>query len=48
MITRSLKKDILPSMLMKITGHKDLKSFYKYVQFDTDDAVEAFRAIQTN
>jgi integrase len=42
-ITLSLKKSILPEMVMKISGHKDRKSFQKYVKIAQNEAVESVR-----
>ncbi len=39
-ITVSLKAGVLPESIMKITGHKDRKSFNKYVKIAQNDAIE--------
>jgi integrase len=42
-ITLSLQKGILPQELMKITGHKEVATLYKYIQTDKTEAVNKIR-----
>lgn len=42
-ITISLKRGVLPEIVMKVSGHKDRKSFQKYVRIAKEEAVEEIR-----
>jgi len=44
-ITLTLKKGILPETVMQISGHKDRKSFQKYVLISQKQAVNEVRDI---
>ncbi len=44
MITQNLLKGVPAELLMKITGHTDMKSFKKYLQFTETDALKALKA----
>lgn len=44
-ITVSLKAGVLPESIMKITGHKDRKSFNKYVKIAQNDAIEEVKKV---
>jgi integrase len=44
-ITISLKRGLLPETVMKVSGHKDRKSFQKYVRIAKEEAVEDVRNI---
>jgi integrase len=39
-VTQSLERGIRPEIIMKITGHKDIKTMLKYVKI-TDNVVRA-------
>jgi integrase len=39
-VTQSLERGIRPEIIMKITGHKDIKTMMKYVKI-TDNVVRA-------
>lgn len=45
-ITIALKKGISPQIIMKVTGHKDFKSFEKYIKFSETDIIEIFQSIK--
>jgi integrase len=42
-ITLSLKKGVLPEMVMKVSGHKDRMSFQSYVRISQEEAVDTMR-----
>lgn len=42
-ITLSLKKGVLPEMVMKVSGHKDRLSFQSYVRISQEEAVDTLR-----
>ncbi|MGA2298973.1 MAG: site-specific integrase, partial [FCB group bacterium] len=44
-ITISLKKNVLPEMVMQISGHKNRTAFQKYVKIAQTEAVNAMRKV---
>ena len=44
-ITISLKKGVLPEMVMQISGHKNRTAFQKYVKIAQTEAVNAMRKV---
>lgn len=44
-ITISLKRGVLPETVMKVSGHRDRKSFQKYVRIAQEEAVEEIRNV---
>jgi site-specific recombinase XerD len=44
-ITLSLQKGALPEQVMKVSGHKDRKSFQKYVKVDQQEAITKIKDI---
>jgi len=44
-ITLSLQKGALPEQVMKVSGHKDRKSFHKYVKVDQQEAIKKIKDI---
>jgi site-specific recombinase XerD len=44
-ITLSLQKGALPEQVMKVSGHKDRKSFQKYVKVDQQEAINKIKDI---
>jgi len=44
-ITLSLQKGALPEQVMKVSGHKDRKSFQKYVKVDQQEAIDKIKNI---
>ncbi len=42
-ITLSILKGIPTPVIQSITGHKDLKSFQKYIQLNNNDKLEALK-----
>jgi integrase len=44
-ITVSLKKNVLPEMVMQISGHKNRSAFQKYVKISQSEALDAMRKV---
>ena len=44
-ITQTLLRGILPELVMKVSGHRDRKSFQRYVRITQNEAVEAVRGV---